>query len=120
MSMLTDLFEPFVMIDRTTQPDGYGSFKPAYTEGATFFASADFDTSVEARVAAVQGVTNLYTILTTRSVILDYHDIIRRKSDGKVFRITSDGHDKKTPPSAALDLRLVTAEEWRLSDVITQ
>ena len=120
MSMLTDSFEPFVMIDRTTQPDGYGGFMPAYKEGAAFSAAAAFDTSVEARVAAVQGVTNLYTILTTRAVTLDYHDIIRRESDGKIFRITSDGHDNKTPPGAALDLRQVTAEEWRLSDDITQ
>ena len=36
---------------------------------------------------------------------------MRRESDGKLFRITSDGTDKKTPGATALDMRVVTAEE---------
>jgi hypothetical protein len=38
--------------------------------------------------------------------------VFRRESDGKIFRVTSDGDDKKTPPSAGLDMRQVTAEEF--------
>lgn len=116
MSLLTDSFEPFVMMDKTTEPDGYGGFRPLWTEGAEFNAAATFDTSVEARVGAVQGVTSLYTITTTRAVNLQYHDICKRLRDGKVFRVTSDGDDKKTPSMAGLDMRQVTAEEWRLTD----
>lgn len=116
MSLLTDSFEPFVMMDKTTEPDGYGGFRPLWTEGAGFNAAATFDTSVEARVGAVQGVTSLYTITTSRAVNLQYHDICKRLSDEKIFRVTSDGDDKKTPRSAGLDIRQVTAEEWRLTD----
>lgn len=116
MSLLTDSFEPFVMMDKTTEPDGYGGFRPLWTEGAEFGAAATFDSSVEARVGAVQGVTSLYTITTTRAVNLQYHDICKRQRDGKVFRVTSDGDDKKTPSMAGLDMRQVTAEEWRLTD----
>ena len=116
MSLLTDSFEPFVMMDKTTVPDWYGGFRPSWAEGAGFNAAATFDTSVEARVGAVQGVTSLYTITTSRAVNLQYHDICKRLSDGKVFRVTSDGDDKKTPSMAGLDMRQVTAEEWRLTD----
>ena len=45
---------------------------------------------------------------------LEYHDVFRRSSDNKIFRVTSDGDDRKTPTSAKLDMRQVTAEEWEL------
>ena len=114
MSLLTDAFEPFVMIDKTTVPDGYGGFDPVYVQGAEFQATAVFDSSLEARVAGVQGVTSLYTVTTTKAVNLQYHDVIKRLSDNKILRITSDGDDRKTPKSATLDMRQVSAEEWSL------
>lgn len=114
MSLLDSAMEKFVMLDKSTQADGYGGYITTWNEGAEFQAAATFDTSIAARTAAVQGVTNLYTITTSRAVNLQYHDICKRVSDGKIFRVTSDGDDKKTPPSAYLDMRQVTAEEWRL------
>ena len=72
------------------------------------------DTSIEARVGEKQGVTSVYTITTDKSVVLEYHDVLRRLYDGKIFRITSDGDDKYTPDSATLNMRQVTAEEWSL------
>ncbi len=114
MSLLSEAMESFVMIDKTTTADGYGGFTAVWTEGAAFQAAATFDTSIEARVAAVQGVTSMYTITTSKAITLDYHDVIKRLSDNKIFRVTSDGTDKKTPASATLNMRQVTAEEWSL------
>lgn len=116
MSLLLSSLEPFAMLDKTIVPDGYGGFMPTWKQGVEFEASAIFDTSVEARVGAVQGVTSLYTITTSRAINLQYHDVVKRLSDGKTFRVTSDGDDKKTPKSATLDMRQVTAEEWGLTD----
>ena len=115
MSLLSAAFEPFVMMDKTTQRDTYGSIETTWNEGAEFEAAATFDTSMQARIGAVQGVTSLYTIITSRTMTLEYHDVIKRLSDGKIFRITSDGEDNKTPESASLDMRKVTAEEWKLT-----
>lgn len=112
MSLLNDAMEECIMLDKTTASDGYGGIKPMYTSGATFYAAITFDTSIEARVADKQGVTSLYTVTTSRSVVLEYHDIFKRKRDGKIFRVTSDGDDKYTPKSAGLDMRQVTAEEF--------
>lgn len=114
MSLLDSALEQFVMLDKTTQPDGYGGYIRTWTEGAAFEAAAAFDTSVQARIAEVQGVTSLYTITTRKAMNLQYHDVIKRVSDNKVFRITSDGDDKKTPMCATLNMRQVTAEEWEL------
>ena len=114
MSLLDAAMEEFVMLDKTTVPDGYGGFYATWTEGATFNAAATYDSSIEARTAAVQGVTSLYTITTSKSVTLEYHDVIKRVSDQKIFRVTSDSRDKQTPPTAGLNMRQVTAEKWEL------
>ena len=54
----------------------------------------------------------MYTVTTPKSVVLQYHDVIKRDRDGKVLRITSDGDDKYTPASAGLNMRQVSAEEF--------
>lgn len=115
MSLLLDAMEDCTILNKATVDDGYGGYDTQWTEGATFKAAIVFDTSMQARVAAVQGVTNLYTVTTPRALTLEYHDVFRRISDGKIFRVTSDGDDKKTPASAALDMRVVSAEEFTLT-----
>lgn len=115
MSSLLDMaMEQCVIIDKTTVPDGYGGYKPTWSEGAEFNASIVLDSSMQAKIAESQGVTGLYTVTTRKAMNLQYHDVFRRLSDGKIFRVTSDGDDKKTPPSASLNMRQVSAEEWSL------
>lgn len=115
MSLLQESMEFCQMVDKTTVKDGYGGIKTVWVLGAELMASIVFDTSMQARIADHQGVTALYTITTNKSVILQYHDVLRRSSDGKIFRVTSDGDDNRTPASAGLNMRQVTAEEWELS-----
>ena len=103
-----------VMLDKRTVADGYGGYRTEYTEGAEFNAAITFDTSIEARMAEKQGVTSRYTVTTGKALTLEYHDVFRRDEDGKIFRVTSDGDDKRTPASASLNMRQVTAEEWSL------
>lgn len=115
MSLLYSEFETFVMMDKTSSKDEYGGIIRTWTEGAEFQAKAVLDSSMQARIGAVQGVTGLYTVTTSRSIHLEYHDVFKRVSDGKIFRATSDGDDKATPKSATLDMRQVTAEEYKLT-----
>ena len=115
MSLLSDSMEDFVMMDRVTSSDGYGGYYSVWNDGVTFKAAAVLDTSMQARIGEKQGVTALYTITTPKIMNLQYHDVIRRSSDGKIFRVTSDGDDKKTPASAVLDMRQVSAEEFTLN-----
>ena len=115
MSLLDEALETCVMMDKTTQPDGYGGYISTYKDGVEFKAAITFDTSMEARVGGKQGVTSLYTVTTSKSMTLEYHDVFRRMRDGKVFRVTSDGDDKYTPASSPLDMRQVTCEEFVLT-----
>ena len=113
MSLLTQAMEDVVLMEKKREPDGEGGFLPAkWVDGAAFKADITFNSSMEARTAEKQGVTSRYTITTPLNAKLEYHDSFRRLRDGKVFRVTSDGDDKITPPSASFQFAQVTAEEW--------
>lgn len=112
MSLLQEAMTRCVMMHKTTQDDGYGGEITIWTDGASFDAAITFDTSMEARTAGAQGVTSMYTVTTRKSKVLEYHEVFRHVSDGKIFRVTSDGDDKFTPASATLNMRQVTCEEW--------
>ena len=114
MSLLEDSSYACVMIDRTTSPDGYGGIIDSWSDGAEFTAAIALDTSTAAQTALAMGATGVYTVVTKKTVNLRFHDVFRRKSDGKIFRVVTDGDDKKTPPSAGLNMRVVRAEEWTL------
>lgn len=116
MSLLSEAMENCIMLDRRTIADGYGGYITSWVEGAEFQAAIVLDTSMQARTAEKQGVTALYTITTNKTMNLQYHDVFERLSDSKIFRVTSDGDDKKTPNSASINMRQVSAEEWALND----
>lgn len=114
--MLIDAFmTDCVMMDKTTTPDGIGGITNVWTEGAAFQAAIVKDTTMEARLAEQQGVTEVYTITVPKSLNLDYHDVFKRVSDGAVFRVTSNVTDSKTPIVASFQFGQVSAERWTLS-----
>ena len=115
MSLIDEAMTPCVMVDRTTQPDGEGGIITTWVEGAEFNAAITFDNSIEAKAAAVQGVTSLYTVTVPKRVKLEYHDVFKRLSDGKTFRVTMDGDDKITPERASFQFAQVSAEEYVLA-----
>lgn len=114
MSLLDEAMTGCVLLNKITTNDGYGGYITEWSDGATFDAAIVLDSSMQAKIGQQMGVTGLYTITTRKALNLQYHDVFRRVDDGKIFRVTSDGDDKKTPQSAALNMRQVSAEEWSL------
>ncbi len=114
MSLLSEAMTDVVLMDKRREPDGEGGFITDWIESVVFQAAITFDTSMESRIAEKQGVSSRYTVTTHKSAKLEYHDVIKRERDGKIFRITSDGDDKVTPGSASFQFAQVTAEEWTL------
>lgn len=96
-------------------PDSAGGFNTAWTEGTKLKAAIIRDTSTQGKIAERSGVTSIYTITTAKRVTLKYHDVIKRLSDGKIFRVTSDPGDKEAPEASTLDIAQVTAEKWELT-----
>ena len=112
MSLLTQAMEDVVMLEKRRIPDGEGGFTTSWADGVQFKAAINFDSSMEARTAEKAGVTSLYTVTVPLNCGLEYHDVLKRLRDGKVFRITSDGDDVQTPESASFQFLQVEAEEW--------
>ena len=114
MSLLSDSYEKAIIYDKSTVSDGRGGVITRYTEGAEIAVAFSFDTSMEAKIAEKADAVGRFVLTTRRSVNLQYHDVVKRVRDGKVFRVTSDGDDNYTPASASLDMRQVEAEEWSI------
>lgn len=113
------LYESFMtackLMERKRVPDGEGGFTVSWTEGAEIEAAIVLDNSTEARAAEHDGMTSVYTITTRPTAALDYHDVIKRVSDGRIFRVTSDSSDKMTPEVATFQFRQCSAERWELT-----
>ena len=116
MTLLEQAGEDFAFMDKSHQPDGFGGYTVTWTEGAAFKASLRLDSSVQAKRAQAEGVKDLYTIYTTKTVTLSSQDVVLRKETGETFRVTGNGRDNRTPESAGLNIRAVSAERWDLPD----
>lgn len=114
MNLLRAATEKYFILDLKTTDDGYGGYASVYTKGAEIYGAMRFDNSIEAVKAMASGVNSVYTFITEKNINLQYHQVIQRERDNKIFRITSDGDDSFTPEGAGLNMRLVTAEEWTL------
>lgn len=112
--MLDDLvhnaYEPFAFMVKTMVPDGEGGTMTRYVEGTEFLATVSDPNSSIGKIAdALTEVKNVQ-ITTSRSVGLDVMDVVKRKSDGTSYRITSNGKDNQTPPTSSLDFKKCSAE----------
>ena len=115
--ILDEYKEPFAYMDKTHTRDDEGNPVVIWTQSeATFDAAIRFDDSIQAKRAAAEGVQDLYTIITGREVDLEFNDVIKRIETGTTYRITSSGKDNKTPPSASLNMRKVSAKVWAIPD----
>lgn len=114
MSLLENAYEDFTVINKSVVDDGYGGTTVVWTDGVTIKGAIVFDSSAQMKVAQAMGVTSAYTLTVKKNVELDYHTVLRRESDKRIFRLTSNSDDKKTPEEAALNMRQYSAEEWKL------
>lgn len=115
MRLYETMMEECVMLDRRTVADGLGGFTHEWVEGATFKAAVNKDSTLAARVAEKQGVTEVYTVTVDKGLTLQYHDVFRRLSDGYTFRVTSNIHDSETPQVSTFQIGQVHAERWELT-----
>lgn len=116
MSLLENAYEDFSILNKSIVDDGYGGVKTIWTEGVMIKGVMVFDASAQMKIAQAMGVTAVYTLTVKKSIELDFHTVLRRNGDGKIFRLTSDSDDRKTPEGAGLNMRQYSAEEWKLPE----
>lgn len=112
MSLLDTMMTECAIMDKRTASDGEGGYVTTYEDGATIKCAIVLNTSLEAQVAEHDGVKDVYKITTLKSVILGFHDVVKRLSDGKTFRVTSNGLDSVAPDVSTIKIAQVTAEAW--------
>ena len=110
--LLHDMMEDCKIMNHVRVDDAYGSYTETWQEGATFKATIIKNSSNEATIAEKQGVSEIFTIVTPKDFLLDYHDVLKRVSDGQIFRVTSNGKDSDAPDASTVKIAKVTAEKW--------
>jgi hypothetical protein len=113
MSLLDESMTDFVIMNKATVNDGYGGYEIQWSDGATIQAAIDVPDSALSLIADKQTERKNCHVITSRAVLLQVNDVLRRVVDGLYFRIQEDGTDNKTPASAALDMRSCKAEILR-------
>ncbi|MBP0975081.1 MAG: hypothetical protein J6P20_03365 [Oscillospiraceae bacterium] len=117
MSLLDEHKEDFAFMDKAHTVDEEGNAVVSWSQSeATFKASIRFDSSVQAKRAQAEGVQDLYTLIVSKDIDLEYNDVVKRIDDGTTYRITTSGKDNKTPDSAGLNMRAVSAKVWVIPD----
>lgn len=107
---LKDFFVDMQFMDKRTVEDGYGGVTDGFIPGAKFRAGITTKQSTEAQIAYQQGLKTIYTIVFEPNVQLHFGDRVKRISDGRVFRVTSNAQDMTTPARANLRMSQVSAE----------
>lgn len=115
MSLIENFFEKCAIMEKHKTADGEGGSVVEWVETETINAAIVHNSTIQALIAERQGVTSVYTITTSKDTILNFHDVIKRKKDGKVFRVTSNGGDILSPSVSSLNISQVTAEKWELT-----
>lgn len=110
MNLLQQMMVDCRIMNHIRTDDEFGGYVETWTEGATFKAAIAKVTSAEQLVAEQQGVSESYTIVVSQAITLDYHDILKRVSDGALFRVTSRTVDSEAHPASTVKIAKVTAE----------
>lgn len=119
MSLLNDYMEQFVILDKTTVDDGYGGYTTVWKAGATINGALAIANESDVVVAGAAGEKTTHTLLVSKGITLDYHDVLQRVADEKIFRVTRSGDEVYTPKSAGLNLRKVALESWELPSEVS-
>ena len=114
LSLIESMMEDCVFLNKVKIDDPVGGYRDEYQDGVTFRAAVIKNSTTEAQIAEKSGITELFTIVTDKAMSLEFHDVLRRVSDGEIFRVTSRAVDSQAPAASTVQIAKVTAERWVL------
>lgn len=114
LSLIESMMEDFFFLNHVREDDPYGGYLDTWVEGATFQAAVIKNSTTQAQIAEKQGIEEIFTIVTKKTVMLDFHDVVKRKSDNAIFRVTSRAVDSSAPAESTVPIVKVSAERWVL------
>lgn len=112
MNLLDRMMEDCTLLNHIRTDDRFGSYTDEWTEGATFKAAISKNMTTEQMIAEKRGITEAFIVVVRKGVVLDYHDVFKRNSDGEIFRVTSKTMDSEAHPASTVKIAKVSAERW--------
>lgn len=108
--MLTDYFEPFMLLERLAEADGLGGENVTY-QCVTDFRGALTQTCGEEIPVGGRATVRLQPVLLHETdVTLVAGDHIRRERDGSLWRVTGQSGGMRTPAFSGLQFAQVPVE----------
>lgn len=114
MSLITASMKRCIWLEPNEAEDGEGGVSTVWNAAGYFYAAVNQISSTRRVNAERYEATNMYAVTVDANTALPFGGVFKRLSDGKTFRLVTDGSDKRTPETSALNIRRATAEEWRL------
>lgn len=114
-TLLDEYVTDFVILTAICVDDGEGGQITEYQESEPFQAAIRHDKVKVEHAAEQENTFSNYTIVTEKSVILNFPMIVKRVLDGACFRITSD-FSSPTPDFSSLNMRKASAEKIILQE----
>lgn len=109
--MLADFNEEFQFVTVENVTNSFGGNQRTYTDGALFYAAiTEAKRTYEANIAMKTGTVSTFHVHHPVDITFRENDVIKRVSNGKYYRITSNSKGNTTPKKARLQYSVVTAE----------
>lgn len=107
---MQDFFEPLRVMNWVSEPDGGGGFVWTWQDGVDFEGGIVLNSSTQMQIAQQTGTKGVYTLTTSVNMPLENGDVVKRISDGALFKVTAHPSDRKTPRTAGISGMAVTME----------
>ena len=114
LNLIESMMDDCVFLNKVKVDDPVGGYKDDYQDGITFQAAFIKNSTTDVQIAEKSGMSEIFTIVTDKSMVLEFHDVLRRVSDGEIFRVTSRAVDSQAPAASTVPIAKVTAERWVL------
>lgn len=111
-----DFAETLTVLEKKIVSDGMGGFEEKWSDGVQFKGTLRTSNSIQTLIAEQQGVKSVYVLLYPNNVPLRYGDVFKDKD--RYYRISSEPKDGQTPKMSNLNLIQVTAEIFKMEDVV--
>jgi len=113
-NLLTQVMEDYRIMNHVRVDDDFGGHAGGYTEGKTIRAAVAKNASPEQALADKDQISEVFTMVVEQGVTLGYHEVLKRVSDGAIFRTTSRTKDSTAHPASTVKISVVSAERWEL------
>lgn len=108
--MIEKWFEPFMLLEKHSQPDGLGGERITFTDDVPFSGVLTWVSDIPLTAAGHIAVEDASALLHEFDVSLDPGDYVRRKKDGAVYKVISRSDSLRTPPFSGLRFCEVAVE----------